>query len=38
MVSLYILKNFYQKPWDSEQDFYEQFQERLDEAKMILRI
>ena len=36
-VSLYVLKNFYQKPWDSEQDFYEQFQERLAEQEFLLR-
>lgn len=36
-VNLYILKSFYQKPWDSERDFYEQFYERLGEAKGLLQ-
>lgn len=36
-VNLYILKSFYQKPWDSEKDFYEQFYERLGEAKGLLQ-
>ena len=37
-VSLYILKSFYQKPWDLDRDFYEQFHERLEEAKSILKV
>ena len=36
-VNLYILKSFYQKPWDAERDFYEQFNERLGEAKGLLQ-
>ncbi len=36
-VNLYILKSFYQKPWDPERDFYEQFYERLGEAKGLLQ-
>lgn len=38
MVDLYILKSFYQKPWDQNQGFYEQFDERLEEARGILQI
>ena len=38
MVNLYILKTFYQKPWQTEQDFYGQFYKRLEEAKSILKI
>lgn len=38
MVNLYILKSFYQKPWEEEKDFYEQFYERLEEAKEILKV
>ena len=38
MVDLYILKSFYQKPWEKDRDFYEQFDERLAEAKGILKI
>ena len=37
-VSLYILKSFYQKPWDTDRDFYEQFYARFEEAKSILKI
>lgn len=36
-VNLYILKSFYQKPWNPERDFYEQFYERLGEAKGLLQ-
>ncbi len=38
MVSLYILKSFYQKPWEPGRDFYEQFYQRLEEAKGILKV
>ena len=38
MVDLYILKSFYQKLWKKDRDFYEQFDERLAEAKGILKI
>lgn len=34
-VSLFLLKNFYQKPYEKEQDFYEQFYERFSQAKNI---
>ena len=37
-VSLYILKSFYQKPWDTDRDFYEQFYASFEEAKSILKI
>ena len=37
-VSLYILKSFYQKPWDLDRDFYEQFHERLEEPKSNLMV
>ena len=36
-VDLYILKSFYQKPWEKDRDFYEQFEERLGEAQMCIR-
>jgi len=36
-VSLYLLKTFYQKPYEKDQDFYEQFQKRLEEAKSVFR-
>lgn len=32
-ISMYILQNFYQQPFDETQDFYEQFYERLESAK-----
>ena len=35
-VCLYLLKIFYQKPYEAEKDFYEQFYERLTEAKQLL--
>lgn len=38
MVDLYILKSFYQKPWDQNRGFYEQFDERLEEAKSVLQV
>ena len=38
MVDLYILKSFYQKPWDQNRGFYEQFDERLEEARGILQV
>ena len=37
-VSLYLLKNFYQKPYEDSRDFYEQFYERLTEAKKIFPV
>ena len=35
-VCLYLLKTFYQKPYEVEKDFYVQFYERLEEARMVL--
>jgi len=35
-LNLYILQNFYRKPYDADGDFYEQFGERLREAKELL--
>lgn len=37
-ISLYLLKLFYMKPYDQTQDFYQQFQERLDNAKDVLGV
>ncbi len=34
-LSMYILKNFYLKPYEENQDFYEQFRVRLAEAKKL---
>lgn len=37
-VNLYLLRTFYQTPYEQERDFYEQFQERLEQAKALLKI
>jgi hypothetical protein len=34
-LSMYLLKNFYLKPYEKERDFYVQFQERMIEAKKL---
>lgn len=34
-LSMYILKNFYLKPYERDRDFYDQFQERFIEAKKL---
>lgn len=34
-LSMYLLKNFYLKPYEKDRDFYDQFQERLLEAKKL---
>ena len=34
-ISMYVLQNFYLKPYQAEQDFYEQFAKRLQEAKTL---
>ena len=34
-LNLYILQNFYRKPFAAEIDFYQQFQARLDEAQSV---
>ena len=36
-VSMYVLKNFYQKPYDKDRDFYDQFYERFREADKIFQ-
>lgn len=36
-LNLYILQNFYRKPYDSSRDFYQQFDQRLCEAKLLLQ-
>ena len=35
-LNLYILQNFYRKPFDAEQDFYRQFETRLEDARYLL--
>ena len=35
-LNLFILKVFYETPFDSNRDFYEQFDLRLKEAKTVL--
>lgn len=37
-ISMYVLNNFYMKPYDRNVDFYLQFNERLDEAKKAFKI
>lgn len=34
-ISMFLLKNFYLKPYEEERDFYEQFQERMAEAEKL---
>lgn len=34
-ISLYVLQNFYLKPYKKEEDFYEQFYQRMEKAKEI---
>lgn len=36
-VGMYILKYFYLMPYDKDNDFYEQFRERLETAKEFVR-
>lgn len=36
-ISMYILKNFYQKPYDKDRDFYDQFYERFEAANKIFQ-
>ena len=36
-LNMYLLNRFYVKPYDTQVDFYEQFMERLQEAKEIIR-
>lgn len=37
-LNLYVVNRFYLKPYDSEEDFYPQFYERLDEGKKLLSL
>ncbi len=37
-VSMYILQNFYMKPYDRSVDFYPQYEERMREVKLIFHI
>ncbi len=37
-VSMYILQNFYRKPYDRSVDFYPQYEERMREAKLIFHL
>ena len=32
-ISMYVLKQFYLKPYELQEDFYRQFEERLREGK-----
>ena len=36
-ISMYILKQFYYQAYDEKEDFYQQFERRLDEAKQVFR-
>ena len=36
-VSMYLLKQFYYQEYDENEEFYQQFERRLDEAKKLLR-
>lgn len=35
-LNLYVVNRFYLKPYEEKRDFYEQFQERLEEGKQLL--
>ena len=35
---MYVLSRFYYKEYDEKKDFYEQFYERLEEAKKLLSL
>lgn len=37
-ISLYVLQNFYLRPYETEADFYEQFYGRLEEAKKVWNV
>lgn len=37
-LNLYVLNHFYQKPYDSQTDFYTQFYKRLEEARALLAL
>ena len=37
-VSMFILQNFYIKPYDRSKDFYPQYEERREAAKLIFHV
>lgn len=37
-LNLYVMNRFYMTPYESERDFYEQFYERLEEGRALLRL
>lgn len=37
-LNLYVVNRFYIKPYEEERDFYEQFYERLEEGKQLLKL
>ena len=37
-LNMYVLSRFYYKEYDEKKDFYEQFYERLEEAKKLLSL
>ena len=37
-LNMYVLSRFYRNPYTEDRDFYEQFQERLEEAKKLLSL
>ena len=37
-VSMFLLQNFYIKPYDRSKDFYVQYEERMAQAKLIFHV
>ena len=37
-VSMFLLQTFYIKPYDRSKDFYPQYEERREQAKMIFHV
>ena len=37
-LNMYVLSRFYTKPYEENRDFYEQFYDRLEEAKKLLSL
>ena len=37
-LNLYVVNRFYMKPYEANRDFYQQFQERLEEGKQLLSL
>ena len=37
-VSMFLLQTFYMKPYDRSKDFYPQYEERREQAKMIFHV